>query len=271
MKCRAPGIVRTLVLVAGACSGQTPQLTAGPSQYVEITLPRDVDSARVWIRYLLAGEKLGGWIQPQPGVSSYIIRTTREGRPATGMRAILYAPGCSIQTLDLPLSESEDGQFPFICRPFPDVPIAGRLTSSDRLYGRELKLQAKYVARWAQSFLGLGDEIFTDIPVGDVVYLPADGRFRLSAPDLSQDPLAGTPDHPGEFQVWASDKTSGNLVALMIPAVPQAIKTRMGGLKIQSGYPSEIAFAPCNLGSPRLHDARGFTIRPAPDDPCLHR
>ena len=254
--------------MAGACSGQIPQPPAGPSRYIEITLPRKVASERVWIRYLLAGDEFGGWVQPHPAVSSYFISTTREGRPATGIRAILYAPGCAIQTLDLPLSESNGGRFSFICRPLPEVSIPGRLTRSDRLYGRELKLQAKYVARWAQSFLGLGDETVMDIPVGDVVSLPADGRFRLSVPDLSQDPLAGTTDHPGEIQIWASAKTSGDLVALMIPAGPQAIKTRMGGLRLRSEYPSEVVFAACRLSPPQVHDARGFALRPVPGDPC---
>jgi hypothetical protein len=95
--------------------------------------------------------------------------------------------------------------------------ITGTLARSDRLYGRAVKLQAKYVARWAQQFLGLGDDIVTDIPVGDAVYLPADGRFRLSVPNLSQDPLAGAPDHSGELQIWARDKTSEDMVAQLIP------------------------------------------------------
>lgn len=271
MKFAAPGLVRTLVLAAGACSGQIPQSPANPSHYLEIKLPHEVASERVWIRYLLAGEKFGGWVQPRPGVSSYVISTTRGERPATGIKALLYAPGCALQILNLPLSAPNGEQFSFICRPLPDVWITGRLTRSDHRYGREVKLQAKYVARWAQSFSGLGDEIIPDIPVGDVVYLPADGRFRLSVPDLSQDPLAGAPEYPSELQIWVKDKTSGDVVGLLIPAKPQAIKTRMGGLKIQSEYPSEIVFAPCRVEPSRLHDVFGFAIRPDPDDLCERR
>jgi hypothetical protein len=265
---RPAGFFRVLVLVAGVCSGQIPQPRASPPHYIEIKLPRGAISENVFVRYLLAGEEFGGWVQPHPGVSSYFISTTHEGRPATRIKALLYAPGCAIQTLDLPVSGSNNQQYFFICQPLPSVWIVGTLTRADRLYGREVKLQAKYVARWAQSFLGLGDSIVTTIPVGDVAYLSPDGSFSLSVPDFSQDPLAGAPDHLGELQIWARDKTSGDIVAQLIPAGPQIIKTRMGGLKIQTEYPSKTVFAPCAANPPRVHDAIGFALRPDPGDAC---
>src|ERR1700682_3700026 len=242
MRRQVAGFFRTLVLMAGLCSGKISQPPANPSHYVEIKLPRGVISESVFIRYLLVGEEFGGWVQPHPGVSSYVINTIHEGRAATRIKALLYAPGCAIQIFDLPVSGSNNQQYSFVCRPLSSVWIDGAVTRSDRLYGHEVKLHAKYVARWAQSLLGLGDGIVTAIPVGDVAYLSAEGRFRLSVPDLLQDPLAGAPDHPGEIQIWARDKTSDDIVAQLIPTRPQVVKTRMGGLKIQSEYPSETVF-----------------------------
>ena len=245
MRCPAAGFFCPLVLLAGVCSGQSLQPAPSPSHYIEIKLPRWVNSESVFVRYQLVGEEYTGWVQPHPGVSSYFISTTYEGRPVTRIKALLYAPGCAIQTLDLPVSGSNNQEYSFICQPLPSVWIVGALTRMDRLYGREVKLQAKYVARWAQSFLELGNDIVTTIPVGDAAYLSPDGRFRLSVPDFSQDPLAGAPDHPGELQIWARDKTSDRIVAQLIPAGPGLMKTRMGGLKILSEYPSELVFAPC--------------------------
>jgi len=227
-----------------------------------------VSSESVFIQYVLAGEDLGEWVQPRPGVSAYRISTTHDGRPATRIKALLYAPDCAIQTLDLPVSDSNDQPYSFVCRPLPSVAITGTLTRTDRLYGRGVKLQAKYVARWARSFFEVGDGVVTTIPLGDVAYLSQDGRFRLSVPDLSQDPLAGAPDHPGEFQIWARDKITEDLVAQLIPRGAQFIKTRMGGLKIVSEYPSEIVFVPCAANPPQVHDAIGFALRPAPVDAC---
>jgi hypothetical protein len=269
VKCPAAGLFGTLILVAGVCSSQIPQPETSPSHYIEIELPPHVISESVFVRYQLGGDELGGWVQPRVGVSSYFISTTHGGRPATRFKALLYAPGCSIETFDLPVSASSNQQYSFNCRSLSNIEIAGALTRTDRLYGREVKLQARYIARWAQSFLEFGEGIVTTIPVGDVAYLSPDGRFRLSVPDLSQDPLAGTPDHPGELQIWVRDKTSGALVAQLIPAKPQAIKTRMGGLKIQSEYPSEIVFAPCVANPHQVRDAAtGFAVRPGASDSC---
>jgi hypothetical protein len=264
---RFSGFVGILILLAAFCSGQTPT-PANPSRYVEIKLPPEVISETFFARYVLAGQDFGGWVHPLPNISSYGIGTTFEGRPVTGIKAILYAPGCAIQTLDLHLSGADNPQFRFTCQPMRNISIQGALILSERLYGRKVKLQAKYIARWAQSFLGLDESVVTSIPIGDVAHLSADGRFRLVIPDLSRDPLAGTPDHPGEIQVWAKDETSDAIVAKLIPTDPQFIRARMGGLKVRNQYPSEVVFAPCAAGSAQGHDKEGFAMRPDIADAC---
>ena len=264
MKCRVIGLFSKLVLVTAFCSGQTVR----PAHYIEINLPPEVLSESFFIRYVLTGEDFGGWVQPQSGVSAYVISTTFKGSPATGIKAVLYAPGCAIQTLDLPLSRSDNPQYSFICQPVRSIWIEGVLTRSDRLYGLHVRLQAKYLARWAQQFLRLDESLVTGIPVGGVAYLSADGRFRLEIPDFSQDPLAAAPDHPGEIQIWAKDRKGKAVVAQLIPTGAQLIKTRMGGLKVQNGYPSEIVFAPCAANPPRVHDRIGFAMRPDASDAC---
>jgi hypothetical protein len=148
------------------------------------------------------------------------------------------------------------------------VVIQGALILPERLYGRKVKLQAKYIPRWAQSFLGLDESIVTSIQIGDVAHVSADGRFRLAIPDLSQDPLAGTPDHAGEIQVWAKDETSDAIVAKLIPTDPQSLKTRMGGLKVSNEYPSEVVFAPCAERPAQPHDKYGFAMRAPISDAC---
>ncbi len=233
-----------LVLTAGVCSSQI------PAHYIRIDIPRVVSSENVFIRYILAGEELGGWVQPHAGVSSYIIGTTREGQSATRIKAVLYAPGCEIQTLDLPLSNSDNPEYSFVCRPLGSVWITGKLTQTQRLSGREVNVQARYIARWAQLFLGLPLGIPLAIPVGDVASLSADNTFRISVPDLSRDPVAGAPDHSGEFQIRAKDKSNGDDVAQLIPVGSPTVKTRMGGLNIQREYPKETVFAPCALSRP---------------------
>jgi len=268
MKCRAFGFFSSAVLVVCACSGQT-TIPPGLAHYVEIKLPPAVPSESFFVRYVLAGDDLGGWVRPVSGVSSYIINTAREGVPATGIKAVLYAPGCAIQTLDLSLSNSANPHYSFVCQPVPSVLIAGTLVRSDRLYGREVKLQAKYVARWAARFLGLDESVVTFIPMGDSVKLTPDGLFKLMVPDLSQDPVAGSPDHAGELQIWATDQTGETVVAELVPIGVGILKTQMGGLRVQRRYPSQIVFVPCLANPAAVYDREtGFAIRPGPYDAC---
>jgi len=266
MQRRVSRLVRALILAPGICSAQIQPAPAGPAHYIEIKLPPGLASEGIFIRYRLDGEDLGGWVQPRPGVYSYVISTTREGRPAGRIKALIYAPGCALQTLDMPLSGPSHQGYSFTCRPLPNIWISGKIIRLDRLYRREVKLRAKYVARWAQPFLGLRDDIVVDIPVGDAVDLGADGHFRMLLPDFSQDALAGAPDHPGALQIWARDRTSDDLVALLLPTGLQAVNRPIGGVKIQPEYPSEIVFAPCSETPPPVHDA--FALRPAPIDAC---
>jgi hypothetical protein len=264
---RVAGFVGNLILLAAFCSAQTSG-PAGPAHYVEINLPPEVASDTFFARYILTGQDFGGWARPPHGVSAYGIGTMLEGRPATGIKAILYAPGCAIQTLDLRLSDAANPRFLFLCHPLRDIAIQGTIAPAERLYGRKVKLQTEYIARWAQPFLGLGESIATSIPVGGEAIPSADGRFRLAIPDFAEDPLAGALDHPGELQIWARDETSNAIVAKLIPAGPPSSKTKMGGLKVRHEYPAEIVFAPCVTNTAQPRDAEGFATRPDIADAC---
>jgi hypothetical protein len=256
------------ILMASLCFGQIPPIPATTSSSIEILLPPGLNSERFFVRYFMTGGEIGGWIQPRPNVSSYTVSTTREVQTAARVRAVLFNPGCAIQTFDLPLSDRGSQQYSFVCQSLPNIQIVGKLSRSDRLTGRNVRIQARYVARWAQSFLGLDGEIVEFIPVAETNAVLGNGEFRLSLPDLSQDALAGSPDHSGELQIWARDAATGRIVAQMIPAGPGLERTRMGGLKIQASYPSEITFTPCAANNPRVRDAMGFALRPSPEDMC---
>jgi len=257
-----------LFLRVPICSGQTPP-AGGAAAYVAIALPVGVRSETVFLRYVL-DDDFGGWLQPREGVSSYFISTNRQGTPANRFRALVYAPGCMIQTIDLPISRSTVPQVSFVCQPLPSVTLTGSLIKPVRLDGREVNMQVKYVARWAQRFLGLDESIVTDIPLGRTQQASANGAFALLVPDFSKDPLAGTADHPGEFQILGRDPGSGKIVALIIPTT-QSLRTRMGGLQIRKQYPETIEFAPCSgpHNGFQPYDEFGFTLRPDPSDPCL--
>jgi hypothetical protein len=255
-----------LILTLGICGGGIIHSQDRPTRSIEISLPSGVKSETVYIRYVLAGGSFGGLAEARPGVSSYFISTMAGERRATGIKALLYAPGCALQTLDLSLSGTDTPQYAFVCRPVPNVLIAGKVIHLDRLYGRDVTLQASYIARWASGFLGLDDSFVPVIPVGDAFQLSADGVFQISAPDFSTQ--AGGVNRSEEFQIWAKDKVTGNRIAFLIPQGHQSITTRMGGLKVLSAYPADIIFAPCDTNSAQKHDAEGFALRPDIADAC---
>jgi hypothetical protein len=262
----AARFLRMLILTLGICGAWVACPQNHLTRSLEISLPAGVNSETVYIRYILAGGSFGGLVQVRPGVSSYAVSTMAGERAATGIKALLYAPGCALQTLDLALSGSSSPHYAFICKPVPAVSISGKVAHPDRLYSRGATLQARYIARWAAGFLGVDDSFAPIIPVGEASKLSADGGFQISVPDFSAP--AGTADRSEEFQIWAKDKISGNLMALLMPEGHQSIATRMGGLKILSTYPTDIVFAPCDINSAQTHDAEGFALRPDTADTC---
>jgi hypothetical protein len=232
-------------------------LAAAPlcASQVVIHLPPGVPSETVFIRYVRAGEKFGGWIRSRSGVSSYAIDTSIGAIPATGLKAVIYAPGCAIQTVDLRLSGPKDREYAFLCRPLASLRIEGRLIEARSLRDNGAIIQARYIARWAHSFLGLIDDSVLVIPLGETESLSADGHFEISVPDLFHDPLAGG-SADGDLQFRALDKTGANLLAQLIAKGA----TRLGGLKIPLAYPTELVFTACGVNRAPLHD-NGFARR----------
>ncbi len=239
-----------LLLITAAAMGQT------PAHYVSIHIPDGVPSEKVFIRYILESEELGGMVDARAGVTDYLISTTRGEHAAALLKALVYAPGCAIQTVDLALSDQSNPREDFVCRPVANAAIAGRLTESQRLGQHEVRLQAVYVAPWAQPFLGVGN-VQVSFSVGDAADVESDGRFRITVPVLRDD---------GEIQIRAKDRTSGQDVGQIVPAGTPSFKTRMGGLKMQTEYPGETVFVPCIGPSHRLID-RQDPAQPR-DDRC---
>src|SRR5580692_2246295 len=113
----AARFLRMLIVTLGMCAVWVAYPQDHPTRSLEISLPAGVKSETVYIRYVLAGVSFGGLAQTGPGVSSYFISTMAGERAATGIKALIYAPCCALQTLDLSLSGSNTPQYAFICRP----------------------------------------------------------------------------------------------------------------------------------------------------------
>jgi hypothetical protein len=149
------------ILLAGLCFGQIPRIPATTSSSIEILLPPGLNSEHFFVRYLVTGEDIGGWIQTRPNVSLYTISTTHEVQTEARIKALLFHPGCAIQIFDLPLSDQGSQQYAFVCEPLPTIQIVGKLVRSDRLYGRALtaKLSSSSQSPKPTSFLETANSI----------------------------------------------------------------------------------------------------------------
>ncbi len=263
---QAGRVFAAVALWASRAAGQAPS-EPRRSDYVEIRIPPAVRSEQLFVRYVLTGQDFGDGVYAPAGAPAIRIGTSVNGQPAAEIKAILYAPGCAIQTLDLRLAGADS--YDFICQPIPIVDFRGVLTTgSGRIGGGDVRLQAKYIAHWAQPFLGLGNDLITSIPVGEVEPT-ADGHFQLRLPDLSENPLPAGWSQRAEIQITARNRDTGAAVALLLPDV--SVRTQRGGLELRKQFTGAIVFAPCYLNSPLLHDAEGFAIRPESSAGCALR
>ena len=183
-----------------------------------------------------------------------------------GIKAIIYAPGCGIETADIAFPDTSNRDYDFVCRSTGSVRVSGKVLQAELLSKHDVVLQAKYLAHWASALLGIGGDVPLTIPLGEPITLAPEGRFELTVPNFAADP--GARARLSEIQIWAIAKTDGTNVAQLFPVTKPAARTPVSGLRIQRAYPAEIAFSPCGINTPVLHNREGFAIRPEPDGPC---
>jgi hypothetical protein len=175
--------------------------------------------------------------------------------------------------LDASLEASANLRHAFVCEPLEKTQIDGTVQSTGWFDGRNVRIVAKLVARWAPGFLGIAKEVPLSIPLAQRVPITADGRFQITVPDFLRDPRSGAANGAGELQIWASDAETGADIAHLIPVGDANSGNRTGSLKIQSSYPTDVRFDVCGVGRPaaRLIRRDGFLIRGnEPIESCSH-
>jgi len=152
----------------------------------------------------------------------------------------------------------------FTCRPLRLITLEGQLAAmpaGDAFDGGGVELHAAYMASWADRFFGTSDGAVPSIPLGEPAYLTDGRHFQFALPDFASDPLTAS----GSLHIWAKEKLTGNLVALLVPT---GGKTKIDSLKVASHYPANLVFAPCAASAAPVRDRTGFAIR-GRNDPCF--
>jgi hypothetical protein len=253
------------LMAVSVCCAQTPPAT------FEFRIPDQVRPQDAFIRYVITGDDFGGWINTKPGVSSYHVNI--EGRRTSSIRAIFYAPGCAIEMVDIALQSTVNRQHSFACEPLATEQVDGKVQTTGWLDGRNVRIEAKYVARWAPGFLGIAKEVPLTIPLAQRAPIAADGRFQIAVPNFLRDAHSGAANGTGELQIWAVDADRGAEIAHLIPLGNANSGDRTGSLKLSAAYPNGLLFDVCSVGRQpaRLIRREGFVIRDSdPAETCVH-
>jgi hypothetical protein len=134
---RKADMIRCVCLILLGMSGFLTQETQSPSNKgdspsVSLLLPPNNPSETVQISYFLIGP-FGGYgshTKPTPGLQSYEIPGSVEGKTASEIRMIVYAAGCEIKTFVLPLSEASRVNFLLLSAAYRLAPPVSVLKAS---------------------------------------------------------------------------------------------------------------------------------------------
>ena len=232
-----------LVSMAGLRStAQNPPTSTSP--LVSISLPPSIPSELFQIFYLLSGPFGGasGYVQQHANLRAYEILASKDGHVATGIKILVYAPGCKIQRIDLALPKTSIVTKDFVCHGLPNVTLMGQIKPAQKPSMENGQLEINYMAYWAHEFFGIADGPVFEIRLGPVS-VGNNGMFRVELPDFSLELPASASFQPSaSLRLHLRDEKTGNpIVDNLIPELPE-FRSPEGHLIISSAYPADLQF-----------------------------
>lgn len=209
---------------------------------VSIALPVDVPSEKVWVQYVLYGPfgAHGGNAARKPASQLIEILGTVDGKHAEQMKMFVWAPGCKIETFDVPIQESSDIHESFSCSPLSSITLVGRIKNGRLTDKKPAEVRVDYMAEWACGFFGLVDCMVPQVSLG-TASPDAQGIFEIDVPDFSADPISSDSTRGAEFQLVLREVKTWNLIAFLEPE-SETLRTPSRALKIVPSYPPNLAF-----------------------------
>jgi hypothetical protein len=225
---------------------QTPS-KKGNSPSVSVLLPPNIASETVQISYFLIGPvgAYGSYTKPEPGLQTYNIPTSVEGKPASEIRIIVYAAGCEIKTFVLPLTEVPSVEQEFECERASTVELSGQIVPVELARRDNAELVVEYMAYWAHGFFGITDGIVTEFRVASVSP-DSNGVFQVQLPYFSSDVAASSP-REASFRLMLIDSKTWNPLASELESELPDLRLKGHGLPIRSHYPDGLKFTPGTL------------------------
>jgi hypothetical protein len=183
----------------------------------------------------------GGYTEQRPGLHSYEIAASVEGKAATEIRMIVYAPGCEIQTFVVPLADDSNVRQEFECQPVPSVLLSGQIMPNELVQDKNAELIMIYVAHWSHTFFGIVDGAVVVFRLA-TVSPDANGMFQVDLPRFSADAVPSSSQLRASVCLILRDaKTWHSIASNLEPEVPE-FRSEDHSLRIRSYYPSGLKF-----------------------------
>jgi hypothetical protein len=225
---------------------QTPS-KKGNSPSVSVLLPPNIPSETVQISYFLIGPvgAYGSYTKPEPGLQTYDIPTSVEGKPASEIRMIVYVGGCEIKTFVLPVTAGSRVKQQFECQPAATVQLSGQIVPTELARRHKAELVVEYMAYWAHGFYGITDGMVTEFRVASVSP-DSNGVFQVQLPYFSSDVAASSP-REASFRLMLIDSKTWNPLASELESELPDLRFKGHGLPIRSHYSDGLKFTPGTL------------------------
>jgi hypothetical protein len=209
---------------------------------VSISLPANIPSETVEIRYLLIGPfgGYGGYIEPRPGQRAYEIEAAVAGEPAKSIKILVYAPGCIFRTFELDLTQAPISKQRFVCESLPSVSIVGEVPN-ELIRDENTELNVRYLAFWANRFFGIADGPVPEFQVA-TTRPNSDGNFRVDITDSSADKTASSYQDGASLSFLLRDSKTLNPIALNLCPEEPEYQSEIHGLRILPSYRRGINF-----------------------------
>ena len=248
-----------LLAIPAQFSRIQPRQSPANSPSVSLSLPGDIPSETVQIRYFMTGAfgGYGGFIEPRPNQTDYEIDASTEGKSANSVKILAYAMGCKVQTFDLDLTQVPNPKERLVCELLPQIRIDGAIPP-DLMRHENAELNVHYMAFWASRFFGIADGPVTEFQLATTTPDP-DGNFRVDIPDFSADNKDSSYPGGASLRFTLRDSKSLNPIALNLSPEQPEYQSETHELRILSSYPTGLKF----VNSRESPDSAGnFTARP---------
>lgn len=233
-------------------------LRPAAGQSIIIRLAPEIHSEDVSISYVLYGSfgAAGDNVTTRPNVHSYRINPVHEGKVASSIKAVIYAPGCEFDTLELDITEDSAAEKSYECVPLATVSLVGHIANSRLYRHRDLEVVVRYLGEWQCRFFELLD---CEVPQMELGRAPVNenGEFEVTIVDFSPEQKM-RPRRRAELWVILRDVKTWNPIGEGLrPAREFRTQSNMG-LAIKPFYapPVEFEVVPTYNSVPRPLNAR---------------